>query len=241
MALPATASFPQSGSIVSRWKLGEASGSRADSVGSNTLTDNNTVLSGSGQFSATAADFEDTNSEYLSITDGSQSGLDITGNLSMFTWVNVESDPVGFTYSFMAKHKTTTNDRGYAFGYEDPKELFLNISSNGSGVTSKIQSQTLTTGTWFHVGCVYTAAAGSVSFYVNGSQVGVTQTGLPTSIFNNASDFCLGAYGNPAIYYDGMMQDAIIWNVALTGSEVTSLYNAYFASTVKALAATGVG
>lgn len=188
-----------------------------------------------------ASDFEDASSQYLSISDASQSGLDITGNLSFFVWVKVESDPVGFTYSFMAKHKTTTSDRGYAFGYEDPKELFLNISSNGSSVTSKIQAQTLTTGTWYHVGFVYTAAAGSVSFYVNGAQVGSTQTGLPTSIFNNAADFCLGAYANPAIYYDGMEQDAIIWSTTLTGSEVTSLYNAYFASPVKALCLLGVG
>ncbi len=50
---------------VAHWPLDETSGTRADSVGSNDLTDNNTVLSATGMF-GNAADFEATSNEWLS-------------------------------------------------------------------------------------------------------------------------------------------------------------------------------
>src|SRR5690348_11404000 len=55
-------------SLVGYWKLDEASGSRADSAGANTLTDNNTVAGLAGLIS-NAGDFERDNSESLSIAD----------------------------------------------------------------------------------------------------------------------------------------------------------------------------
>ena len=54
-------------SLVSYYELEETSGERADSHGSDTLTDNNTVTSGTG-IQGDAAVFVSTNSEYLSDT-----------------------------------------------------------------------------------------------------------------------------------------------------------------------------
>ena len=67
-ALPADGDLPQSGSIVSRWFLDEQSGTRSDNTSTNDLTDNNTVLFGTGiseagASSTDAADFEADNSE----------------------------------------------------------------------------------------------------------------------------------------------------------------------------------
>ena len=51
--------------LVSYWKMDETSGSRVDSVGANTLTDNNTVPSQVGVIS-NASQYVAANSEYLS-------------------------------------------------------------------------------------------------------------------------------------------------------------------------------
>jgi len=59
---------------------------------------------------------------------------------------------------------------------------------------------------------------------------GGTQTGMDTSIFNSATPFNLGARYSSTGYYDGLMQDAIIWNAELTSAQVLSLYNLYTTS-----------
>ena len=54
-------------SLVAFWKLDEASGQRNDSIGTNHLADNNTVLSAAGKVYPLAATFAADANEYLSI------------------------------------------------------------------------------------------------------------------------------------------------------------------------------
>lgn len=236
MALPSTASLPQSGSIVSRWKFDEASGNRADSVGSNTLTDNNTVTSAAGQFSTDAADFEAGNTEYLSIADGSQSGLDLSGDFSLGVWVKVESTPTGTGYTIINKMGAVDGDESYVIEYRDfagtiRLRCFFENSSNAG--TDARRTQTLTTGTWYHLVCVVTASGPTVQFYLDGAALGASTMvdSSATSIRNSGATFSVGYRADPAIFpFDGMMQDMVLWNLALSGAEVTSFYNAYFAA-----------
>ena len=225
-ALPATASFPLSGNIVSRWKLDEASGSRADSVGSNTLTDNNTVTSAAGQFSVDAADFELGNTEYLSKTD--TASLSITGDLTFAAWVQLESYP-GYRV-LMSKFDPDTPIRSYAFRIDgDSNRMEFLTSSDGTATDGySLMSYSFSAGTWYHMAIVYDASEGEAAYYINGAQVGATQTGYPTSIFDGAQDFQLGKESTR--YWDGLMQDAILWNAELTSANVTSLYDSYFAT-----------
>ena len=231
MALPANGDLPQDGSIVSRWVLDEDSGTRVDSVGSNDLTDNNTVLvATTPQFSADAADFEAGNSEYLSKSD--EATLSITGDMSMFMWVKMESAPSGGNgMAFMSKF--TNASRGYAFRYVDnggtPSLDFLH-SSDGSGTNQRIVAKTLALATWHHVGMVYDASAGEVKFYVDGAQAGATQTGATNSIFDSTAAFNLGSRATTVQtdFVDGLMQDSLIWGAELTAAEVEDLYNLYF-------------
>lgn len=247
MALPLTASLPQNASIVSRWKLNETSGARADDVGSNDLSDVNTVGYASGQFSENAADFEAGNAEELSIEDASQSGLDITGDMSFSCWIDVESLPSDAEYVIFQKSNHNSNQRGTIvqitkygsalYGMSANTEgLLTAMTADGGAQTNKGVDYPYGTATWVFFTWTYDASAGEVKVFKDGSKVGSTMTGLPTSQYNNTATFALGRYtatGGSA--YDGLMQDAIIWNVALSDAEVTSLYNAYFpvASAIK--------
>src|SRR5207247_6557818 len=101
--------------LVSYWKLDDVSDgsgpvTRLDSVGSNHLTDNNTVASAPGKI-GNGADFESANNEFFSITDASQNGLDITGDLTISCWVKFES-VVGIQ-AMTGKHDPTGNNRSY--------------------------------------------------------------------------------------------------------------------------------
>ena len=236
MALPATTAFPQNGSIISRWKLDESSGSRADAVGINTLTDNNTVTSTTGPFGDTAALFTKANSERLSISDASQSGLDITGNFSFSAWLNLTAITSGQFYGIFGKYQTTTDNRSYTVEINVPSGVQKMSTSigTGDGGTTKTVDTSLVAGTWALLTIVY-STAGEVKTYVNGVQIGATQTAFPTSVFSGNAEFALGVWGNTNVdFFGGGMQDAMMWSVALTGANVTTLYDSYTAVTARA-------
>jgi hypothetical protein len=238
MALPATLSLPQSGSIVSRWKLNEASGSRADSVGSNTLTDNNTVTAAAGQFGENAADFEKDNSEYLSIADGSQSGLDLAGNFTFSVWINLESAPAtNALMSYFTKWGSTAATESYLLEYVDESgtKKFRYVLENSSGqVTVGTKAYTMSTSTWYLVTIVVTPATPVAKLYINGASQGnfSNSSSSATSIRNGTGAFNLGRREAGINYFDGLLQDGVLWSLALSDAEVTALYDAYFAPSV---------
>jgi PKD repeat protein len=112
------------------WRLDEGSGTRYDaSASGNDLTDYNTVGSATG-IVGLAADFERDNGEYLSIDHGVQSGLAITGSLTLAGWIKPE---VTNQYVVLAsKYEYGVNNRGYRFHvYSDGKPGFI-VSPNGT-------------------------------------------------------------------------------------------------------------
>ena len=209
--------------LISYWKLEEASGTRVDAHGSNDLTDNNTVTSATGK-SGNAADFEAGNSEYLNITDASQSGLDITGDLSINLWVNFESLTTG---RMISKSDFGTADRAYSFLWVNTVTDYLRLYLY-DGVTEyePTVAWTPSTATWYMLTVVYDASAGTQDYYVNGSQQGTQQTGAVNSIRNSTANFNISAAQGDVNYFDGLIDEVAIWNKTLTTAEITEIYNA---------------
>lgn len=226
--------------LISHWKLDETStGSgavtRNDSHGSNHLTDNNTVVSATGKLS-NGADFEKDNTEYLSITDGSQVGLDlgVSGqDFAVSMWINVESTPTqwlgsgGDTRPLISKWSSVSNQRTVCleYGYNGSNYIFAShTTSDGSSVTSNvITCGLLTTGAWYHVVAIYDASAGTVEWYLNNSSLGTT--GATTSLYNSTSAFQIGALSQQGCYFDGVIDEVSIWGRTISSTEVAELYN----------------
>jgi hypothetical protein len=169
------------------------------------------------------------NSQYFSITDADQAGLDITGDMTIEAWVKIESDPIGAFYTIVSKWSQDTNDRSYAIDYyESGGTYYLRMltSSDGSTATTGTIVKQLTTGTWHHLAFVYDASAGSCEVFVNASNIG-TITGLTTSLYSSASDFRIGVMkGNTSLqnYFDGLIDEVRIWNGLRTAQEIADNY-----------------
>lgn len=214
---------------VSFWNVNESSGNAADAVGSNTLTNNNTITYVAGLLS-NCADLESSSTMYFSISDASQTGLDITGDISISAWVNPESLPAaasGDGAVIMAKYNATT-DRQYLFRiYEDGYLSFtcFNGADSTDGTTA---SKVVSTGSWQHVGVTWDSATSTAKIYYNGSQSGSSIVGTNTSIQNGTAAFTVGRRetGGGIDYYDGKIDAYGIWGAELTSSEMTELYNA---------------
>lgn len=214
------------------WNMDEASGNRLDSTANaNTLTDNNTVASAAGKIN-NGADFELSNSEWLSRTDASQVGLDITGNLSISFWIKLEQLPstAAADMGLVDKMVWTAGSRqGYSLSIDSGNNLQFfayDVASNLSryGVTTFFSAGDV--GNFVHVAIAWTAASpATMLIYKNGVAQTVTTSGsAATSIANNAIDFNIGRY-NSANYEDGIIDEAAIWSKTITTGEIASLYN----------------
>jgi hypothetical protein len=230
--------------LVSYYKFDESSGNAADSVGSNTLTNINTVTFVAGKIN-NSTNLVRASSQYLRITNASQSGLGFTGDFSISSWINFSSFSTANLYGISSKWR---GSQGYFFFVGDGSNR---IGLRINGTTASV-SWTPSTSTWYHVVCVYTASAGSVDFYINGSQQGTTQTGLPTSITATDEQFAISTVNGTAVqdtpdnsYMDGKIDETGAWSRTLNSSEVAELHaggnglSYPFVQTLTMVAATG--
>lgn len=203
--------------LVSYWKLDEASGSRADSVGSNTLTDNNTVTGASGKIT-TCSHFTAANSEYLTVADNS--GLSPSTAFTFSCWVK----PVaGSTYNLFDKASTFICRINIA--QQGDVVFYVYSSSIRYGYTT---GPLFATGDWVFLTYVFdgslTGNDARLKIYVNASPktLNFDGTTIPSSIDDTTNDLKIGG---TLFYLNGDMCEVGYWNRALTQDEITDLYN----------------
>jgi hypothetical protein len=211
---------------VSYWKLDEVSGNASDSVGMNTLINNNGVTFTPAKIN-NGADFEEnpSNPQSLSITDASQSGLSFSNNLSFAGWVKFEStDPVDGEAIF-SKRFAVGNQRSYALEVFSSQLRFVTWTDGSTLGCFVAVTWTPAIDTFYHV--AITKDSTTVKFFINGAQQGSTQTCSSGTIFNSTASFGLGINGvqDGDGRLDGIIDEAGAWNQALTASEISYLYN----------------
>lgn len=234
--MPAKTDMPEQASIVSRWPLTEHSSAgaavqRGDHVGSNHLTDTNTCPSGDGYNSGAVTEFEyassytSGNTEYLTITDGAQSGLDLTGDFTISAWIKLSSlatDNKGICGKW-----ATAGQRSYIWRIDTTGDIQLYTTSDGTtAVLNEDTGSDLVIDTWYHLVQVFEAGT-RAEMYVDGSSSYTDTTSINASVFNSTANFCVGATQTNDAFFDGEIQDVIVWNVALSDTNVSDLYDLY--------------
>lgn len=207
------------------WHLNESSGTRTDAKGSNNLTDNATVTNTTGKVGATAAYFTKANSEYLNITDASQSGLDITGNMTITSWVNAATSHNGgivqkWQHSVQNAYRFELTTSGIQFYVAD--------AVGGFSYTGAIGSWTYSTATWYHLAVTYAASAGDAYIYRDADIASplASNLSMKTSIANASSDFRLGGQtGSTAWWFNGAIDEVRIAASTLSTDWIKTEYN----------------
>ena len=195
--------------LVAAYYLNETSGTRSDSSGQgNNLTDNNTVGSASGQF-GNAADFISANSEYLTSADSADWDFG-TGDFSIGMYVNLDS--TSGSPSFIDRNDTSD------------WTLFLrstnqNLELQLEGSPSISRAWSPSTATWIHIAA--TRSSSTVALYEDAAQLGTTATdGTDTQ---GTTGIALGAFASGSAFYDGQMDDAFVFQRALSTAELEDL------------------
>ena len=219
---------------VGYWRLGESSGTTAiDVVGSNDGTyAGGFVL---GQVGAIATDDDtavDFNGSTGGVTDATPSGIALTGDVTIECWIKPDALP-------------SLNDEWALLKYGGPSETeadnilySLAIRNNGgthilraaheySSGSNQIQDVNHTTSTtaWSHIVMVRDATALTLTFYVNGAQVGTPQSYAFQATGGGNAELTIGTYAS-AQYFDGLIDEVALYDRALSSVEVLAHYNA---------------
>jgi len=201
------------------------------------LTDNNTVAATNTSKFNYAADFEyvdSSSNEYLSINDNAQTGLDITGEITVAGWFNIEDNPSvlgGYTIAskFEDFSPPTSADWSYRL-YVRNSDLLpqFTVSFSGTGADGFIRADNaVSTGSWHHA--VGTYDGNYLYLYID-NELATAPVAYSDGIYNSAASFSIGGFestgGDPVFgEFDGQLDEIRVYDRALSPSEVADLYN----------------
>ena len=219
--------------LVAHWKMDENTGAttltdastyanNANIIGSPSfvtgLLGNAMQLSGTGQY-ATAP-----NSISLNI-----SGAGSSSSITLAAWVR-PNGATATTQNILKKAVTTgTAINGYELslasaGSTWPQKVFFRLNQATSGDGFRVNSSTVypLNGTaWMHIAATYDGI--TMKLYVNGVQEGGDLTGPASGIVSNSLAVGIGAQPDGTTLFNGLLDDARIYNRALTASEILTL------------------
>lgn len=208
-------------SYVSAYSSGAAAGTSQDPKLTATYTTAGADWTGTSKF-GNGYDFESTNSEYSYAADSAS--LSITGSYTLSAWIKPESNTASTLFDIAGKWDGS-NESYLMAQYGDEIRCYVDSSSN----YVETNAANLATGTWYHVACAYDSVKQTVTIYVNGQISASTVTGtIPSSIGDDAGRFQIGAEDTsttPANFYDGVIDEARVYNRAFSPAEVQQLYN----------------
>jgi hypothetical protein len=150
--------------------------------------------------------------DYIAFTD---SNLLPTAGLTLSSW---------FKTSVGDKWLIDKSAGGVVNGYN-----LISTSINGIQLTINGRqfslSNSIITGNWMVITGTWTPST-SMILYMNGSQIGNTSLSVPASINNPSSNLRVAGRSNNTDFWNGNVANTLIYNRALTATEVLQNYNA---------------
>ena len=199
------------------WGFDETSGTTAlDTSG---LNNHGTLATGTSRVTGRTGGALAFNGTTGKVTIPDNPTLDITNALTITAWV--KPDTIATQY-ILKKAQASTTD-GYELSLASTGRPFFRINRATSADTYRANAPTAISSngtTWTHLVGVYDGTR--MRLYVNGTEV--ASINGPTSIGTNNLPLVIGAEPGDGAPLDGTVDDARIYNRALTTTEITNLY-----------------
>lgn len=161
------------------------------------------------------------------------SALNGSGGLTFSVWFNLSALPSA-NYTLMAGTINSTGTTGFQMSISTTGFTLLGRSTETDTQAQINRNYTLQTGTWYNLVGVMDFANDTIALYLDGSLLGsvTSVTTWSSDTFanggaGNTGSFALGSArtGSDALT-NGILDEATIFNQALSGTQVASLYNA---------------
>ena len=207
------------------WKFDESSGNAADATGNgHTGTNTNTATFSTGKVN-NGAYVAHASAQYFDVA--SSAGLNFTGDFSVSGWFYFT---VTNQANMMASRGWDAAQAGHNWWFYYPGNNTISILiSNGTVENVPTWAWTPSSATWYHIAMVYTASAGQVELFIDGTSQ-TAKTGFPTTINNTSKSTVIGNLLNnlgsdEGVSFGGRIDELGIWTRVLSSSEITQLYN----------------
>lgn len=207
--------------LVAWWKLDEQSGTRVDSVGSNDLTDTNTVTYDTGKV-GNAGQFTRATSEYLNIADNADLSV---GDID-FTFAGwVYFDSVASNRVILSKAVSGAIEYGIWTEGAGGSEYIRFIK--GVGAVNVVVDASApvppSTGTWYFVVVWHDSVDNEIAIQIDNGTIYTTAT--DTGVSDGGAAFQIGGYSDIGEHMDGRVDEVGFWKKVLTVAERKRLYN----------------
>ena len=208
--------------LISRWELDEGSGTIAhDSAGSNHGTIHGAQWT-TGQAGG-ALNFDGIN-DYVEVPNNESQQIK-TNQLTVTGWIKLDEDIGNRQRKLICKLQTTLISWGLSVcgnGYSGctGNQVLFN-DSNGSTYSVCLSPTNLDLHKWYHI--AVTDTAGAIRIYLNGQLDHSCEGGygIPSNI--NAS-ILIGCTNPAQLFFKGLVDDAMIFDRALSAEEIQQLY-----------------
>jgi len=190
------------------------------------------IVRKAGTSNVNSIDLEKDSSQFLSITDAAQTGLDILGDITLEAWVNIESQPAtDIVYGIISKRDSSpSGENSWILQYQDVSgtkkvSLFLFDAAAPIVNVNYIFIQTLTTGTWVHVAMTWKQSTGTAELFIDGVSQGTVVDTSAADINNSTTDFSIGradAKVGLESFFDGKIDEVRVWDDIRTSTEISN-------------------
>ncbi len=179
-------------------------------------------------------DLELSSSQYLSIPDGSQTGLDLATDFTFEAWVKIEQLPstAGTTFCLVDRGDFGAGTGQYYWVLlpaNDKMRLLYTDGVNNTYFESDVAIVTAgDVGSWVHLAGSADISTQTMVLYKNGSSVAASavQANAATIRIGVLTFYAGARLQNAAIewYYDGLIDELRIWNDIRTSTEISDNY-----------------
>ena len=151
---------------------------------------------------------------------GNDSSLSISGDLTLSAWVYLDTTPNSYMSIFS---KMSSTSRNYTLYARNNRKFSITTQASGGVVEFTTSNTAIPLKTWTHIVVTFDSGVNNgTKYYFNGVQDAITGT---HNVVADTSNLNIGKRTTSTQYLDGKISNAQIFNTALSGTEVETLYN----------------
>lgn len=210
--------------LVGYWKMDESAANTCSGLVNDSCDSSGNGLDGSWTGNSTYTvdgkygygTIHDGSGDYININDSPL--ISFTGPFTVAAWVKRSS--TNTADGIFGKYDSSLSQRSYMLGMNTSFAQFT-VSSNGVTTTQTTGTTAISSGQWYHIAGVYDGS--NIRVFVNGVQESMSSHS--SGVVDNGSALHIGDGDNTFWPFHGVIDEARIYNRALSEGEIRSLYN----------------
>lgn len=223
---------PQWSNLVGYWKLNETtmntvSGSDFEDSSSNNYhgnEGNGVILGASGKLSG-AATFNIASNTYVSMSDVLD--FDLNQPFTYTLWMKTLN---GVSQSCLVCKANSSSPYTGIWAMKEGDQAILALYNSTGQYMYRFSTPIISTGEWIHISFVYdgSSTVAGIRIFINGKEEAYSSTGGTSPLSGtmvNGHPLNFGGVNNTNHIFDGDLDEVAIWSVALSPSEVKTIYD----------------